>query len=485
MTRPVVALCIVGAALAAVLGGAEATRADGRTRYSAPATEQVPVESTDLVCPRTAASTGATNRLALVAPAHIGDGIAEVRSRDPLKPLPPLRLSAGGTAAVVEPRLVAVEPIVAAQGSLASGVVADAALRVDDGPFRGIYGGRCVAPATQFWFAGASTKAGRIALLTLTNLDPLPATVDVVIYSVKGVVDAPPGRGLTIPPGTAKTIALDTLAPDENYLLVHVEAKAGRVGAFLLQRIAYAGTPGGVDYIPPVDAPALSSVVPGLPNGTGYRRVVLANPGEDDATAKLTLITSDGSFVPDGLDAVTVSAGSTREVDVTGPLAQQAAALQVDADQPLVVSSMADTGPRLRRIGEFAFTAAVPPLDGPTPVGITTIGRAQSTIFLSAPRGGGTVLVTTLAVGGGTAAPARRVVVPQGRTVSVDLPPQQDTPYSVVLEQVSGSGPIYAARELLELGARGPLYTIEPVRSGRGTALLRPVVADVTAGLPR
>lgn len=485
MTRPVVALCLVGAALAAVIGGAEATRPDSRGHRLVAATEQVPVESANLVCPRTAESTGATNRLALVAPAHIGTGSAEVRSRDPKRPLPPLRLTAAGTAAVVDPRLVAVEPIVEASGSLASGVVADAALRVDDGLFRGIFGGRCVAPATHFWFAGASTKAGRIALLTLTNVDPLPATVDVTFHSGKGQIDAPPARGLTIPPGRVKTIALDTVVPDENYILVHVEARAGRVGAFLLQRIAYASTPGGVDYIPSVDGPTVSSVVPGLPNGTGYRRVVLANPGEDDATAKVTLITSDGSFVPDGLDAVTVDAGSTREVDVTVPLAQQAGAVQVDSDQPLVVSSMADTGPRLRRIGEFAFSAAVPPLDGPTPVGITTIGRGQSTIFLSAPAGGGTVLVTTLGVGGAEISKPQKVVVAPGRTVSVDLPPQTTAAYSVVLEQIAGSGRIYAARELLELGARGPLYTIEPVRSGRGTALLRPVVADVRAGLPR
>lgn len=485
MIRPVVVLCVVGAVLAAVIGGAEATRPDRHDVRAVPAPEQVPVESADLVCPRTAESTGATNRLALVAPAHVGTGSAEVRSRDPKRPLPRLRLTAAGTASVVDPRLVAVEPIVEAAGTLASGVVADAALRVDDGPFRGIYGGRCVAPATQFWFAGASTKAGRIAILTLTNVDPLPATVDVTFNSPKGPIDAPPARGVTVAPGTVKTIALDTVVPDESYLLVHVAARAGRVGAFLLQRFAYAGTPGGVDYIPSVDGPTLSSVVPGMPNGTGYRRVVLGNPGEDDATAKLTLVTSDGSFVPDGLDAITVAAGSTREVDVTLPLAQQAGAVKVDSDQPLIVSSMADTGPRIRRIGEFAFSAAVPPLEGPTPVGVTTIGRGRSTIFLSAPASAGTVLVTTLGVGGVQISAPQRVVVGAGRTVSIELPEQTSVPFSVVLEQVSGAGSIYAARELLELGARGPLYTIEPVRSGRGTALLRPVVADVTASLPR
>jgi hypothetical protein len=67
----------------------------------------------------------------------------------------------------------------------------------------------------------------------------------------------------------------------------------------------------------------------------------------------------------------------------------------------------------------------------------------------------------------------------------VELPPPGSVNFAAVLEVVEGTDPIFAARELLELGARGPLYTIEPVRSGRGTALLRPVLADVRVSQPQ
>jgi hypothetical protein len=172
-------------------------------------------------------------------------------------------------------------------------------------------------------------------------------------------------------------------------------------------------------------------------------------------------------------------------VDVTEALAQQAGAVKVDSELPVVVSAVADTGPRVNRIGEFAWTSAVAPLEGPTPVGVTTLVRAQSTIFLSAPGDGGTVLVTTVGANGRPVAPPRRVVVASGRTVSVELPPPGSVNFAAVLEVVEGTDPIFAARELLELGARGPLYTIEPVRSGRGTALLRAVLADVRVSQPQ
>jgi hypothetical protein len=475
-----VAFCLVAAAIAALVGGADATRPHhGVERQVAAAPEQVPVESASLVCPRTSGSSGGSNRLALVAPAHVGTGVAQLRSRDPRTPLPRLALDAAGTASVVDSRLVAAEPVVTATGTLASGIVADTVLRVDDGPSRGILGGRCVAPATEFWFLGAATSVGRQSSLTLTNVDPLPAVVDVSFTAPKGPVNAPTSRGITIGPGQARTIHLETVAPGEGYLLVHISARAGRVGAFLLQHVLYANAPGGADFIPPVISPELVSVVPGLPNGIGFRRVVIGNPGADDATVKLTLVTSDGSFVPAGLESVSMAGHSTKMIDVTEPLAQQSGAVRVESDQPVVVSAVADTGPRLRNFGEFAWSAAVPPLEGPTPVGVTTIARGRSTIFLSAPSAGGTVLVTTLGVGGAVISPPRRIGVGAGRTVAVDLPPQTSAAFSVVLELVQGAGPVYAARELLELGARGPLYTIEPVVSGRGLAVLRPVVADL------
>lgn len=481
MTRPVVALCVVGAALTALVGGAQATRpSHGLEQTAVSVPRQVPVEGSHLVCPRTAASTGATNRLALVAPASVGTGRAELTSRDPKKPLPPLALNVAGSAAIADARLVGVEPIVTATGTLASGVVADFAQRVDDGPFRGILGARCVAPATEFWFVGAATKVGRFANLTLTNVDPLPATVDVTFAGSRGPVQAPTSRGLTIAPGQSRTLHLEEVVPDEGYLLVHVSARAGRVGAFLLQRLLHANAPGGVDYIPPVDTPATTSVVPGLPNGTGFRKVMLGNPGIDDATVKLTLVTSDGSFVPEGMAEISVPAGSTRSVDITEPLAQQAGSVKLDSDVPIVVSALADTGPRLRGIGELAWTAAVAPLEGPTPVGVTTISKGTSTVFLSAPSEGATVLVTTLGAGGVAIQAPKRVVVAAGRTVSIELPAATTAPFAAVLEVVDGAGPVYAARELLELGGRGPLYSIEPVRSGRGTALLRPVRADLS-----
>ena len=65
------------------------------------------------------------------------------------------------------------------------------------------------------------------------------------------------------------------------------------------------------EWLPRQLAPALTNQLLGLPEGPGDRTLQLANPGDDMVRAEIKVVTGDTSFVPNGLEPVSVPPGST------------------------------------------------------------------------------------------------------------------------------------------------------------------------------
>jgi hypothetical protein len=500
MRRPALALALVVAVLAITVGVAERVGSSAITPGGSSVTAAVaPVVGARLVCPdvasRKVGQIDRTTRLGVGTPATTPPGapasgsivvtrLAELGSAT-ARPLLTLKARGAGATALGGP--AGGDLVVDATGALAPGLSADVLDRRDGGPYRGLDGVACAAPSGEAWALGASTTVGQHTELRLTNTDDLPALVDIKLFGTKGPVNAKAGIGVGIGPRTTRTIHLETLAPDERLLLIQVQVRSGRVATSVRVQAQQAATPQGVDWLPLAAAPSTHTVVPGIGGGAGPRRLVLANPGNIDATASISVELGSGEFVPRGLSAVTVPAGALLAIDITKPLARAAGAVAVTADQPLVSAVSMSTGPRVNGYAEFAWTASAPKLTNPATVVVNFVHGRVSRLLLTAPETSGAVRITTLTGIGPSPTKSATVRIPAGRTIEVALTSFARFPDNLVgltVAPVSGSGPVYAARVTAENGTRSGLLTVLPLVAAPEVRLVRPAVADLHAGLP-
>ncbi len=376
--------------------------------------------------------------------------------------------------------------VFSASGVLAAGLEAEQVTRGEAGRDRGLAGLRCNAPRTEAWFLGGATQTGDESILVLANVDDTPSTVDVTLFTAKGAADPRPGQGITIEPHTRQIISLDTFAPDRGLLAVHVLSRRGRVAAGLRYSRVEGLTPVGVEWIPQSVPPATRVVVPGIPQGgNGQRTILITNPGTDDTTVAVQITTADAQFVPTGLDHLVVPAGTTVTARLDNESRSSAIAATVVSDgAPVLAGGMVRDAQSGSPIREIAYTAGSLPLSGPALLTDLVINRpTESTLILSAPKEGATVLVTPIRVLGTVGAlPApKSVKIAGGRTATLRLstfyPPGADAKLALEVRPLPGSGPVYAARYLREHGAHGPLTTLLDLQ-GPAQLVGRPVVAQ-------
>ena len=381
---------------------------------------------------------------------------------------------------------------VTARGPLAAGLELEQITRGEGGSSRGLAGLRCEAPKTEAWFVGGSTQVGDSLTLVMANPDDTPALVDVVAWTSDGPADPRPGRGITIPGRRRAAFPLDQIAPDKEWLAVHVIVQRGRVAAAVRHARLDGHTPKGVEWVPQAQPPATTVVVPGLPQGPGRRILSVTNPGLDPTIVSFQLTTPDGQFIPTGMDALEVPAGTTLATELA-PLTDKypATVKIVSAGGPVVAGAFIydlQEGP----VREIAYAGSALPLSGPALLTDLVINRpTESTLLLTALGAEATVDVTPVPIVGieGPLPPPKRVTVPGGRTttlkLSTFLPPGATGRLAVEVRPIPGSAPIYAARYLREHGATGPLTTMLDLQGAAQRVPLLPVMRDPLVAVTR
>lgn len=442
-----------------------------------PVPQQLPVVAATAVCPdlRQDGDRAATavTAAALGAPAFAAGRVGATSA--PLPAAPVVRDLGAGTMGPFA---------VTATGDGAGGLVVEQATRATGGAERGVAALTCPAPATSSWFVGGATVVGSESVLLLVNLEDVAALVDVRVWTGEGPADPRPGRGVSVPPRGRLAVPLDRLAPDRDLLALHVQVTRGRVASALRIVRSDGRTPLGTDWVPPAQPPAAELVVPGLPQGRGRRTALLTNPTDTDAVAQVELTTGDGQYVPPGLEAVPVPAGTSVSVDLSEQLAGTGAAVRVRSDGAPLLGGAVVVDQQDGPVREIAYSAATLPLDSPTLLADVRLSPASEvTLLLSAVDGDAVVLLRPLAAPGELPA-AQRVEVPAASTVAVRLsrflPPRSTG--SLALEVRPLSGQVHGARYSLERGSRGPLTTLLPLTPSRLTATRPVVVADPGAG---
>ena len=406
---------------------------------------QRPVTSTTLVCPgrpvgldgRPARRVSTSVSLGLAPPSVLAAGQGSEGSDGSDGPTSRVRVRSGNEvttpAAPPRGRLTPVARGAAdlrLDGSAAAGAFAGRVDRVGGGAGGALAVASCSAPRASWWFTGAGADLDHASTLTLANPGDGPAEVDVRVLGGSGEVETPGATGLTVRPGETTTLSLLELAPQQREIALHVVASRGLVVASVSDALtAGAGSPVGSEWLPSSGSPRRTVLLAGLQsNGSGPRRLVVANPGGRQALVRLAASSPTGRFVPSGFPEITVAPGSVTSVDVGALPFDRVGALALRSNVPV-------TGVvRTAEAGDLSYAAPLTALPGPA--AWATVARAGQVLSLTGgPSMPAVAQLETYGADGRAGRPRRFRLAP-GATVRTDVP---STTRLLLLRPLSGS----------------------------------------------
>lgn len=316
-------------------------------------------------------------------------------------------------------------PVLDASGEVAAGLFGFQANRL--GPASAV--GACVAPRAEWWFAGGGAGLDHLSELVMTNVDPGPAVVDIRVHGADGEIETIGTRGVTIAPGETTRLALADAAPQNDEVVVHVQASRGRVAAAVSDRFApKPAGPSGLEWLVAADQPDRHLRLSGLPGQADSRTLLVGNPTDREALVDLQVSGSRGSFVPTGFQTFSVPPGSVRSLDVTDLFAgKEATSLRVASQVPVVATVRSVQG------SDASYAGPVVPLEDSAAVPV--VDGSRTTIQLSAGARGGAARVTGYSRTG-TATGEDEVTIDPAATTTWQ--PAKGTAY-VVVAPVSGT----------------------------------------------
>lgn len=323
-------------------------------------------------------------------------------------------------------------------------------------------GAGCAAPRPTWWFFGAGGGIDHSSVLFLSNAEEGPAVVDVRLHGATGNVDEAATRGITLVPGETRRIPLAEVAPGSDELTVEVVSTRGRVAAHVLDVVA---TPGGRgrEWLPEAAAPGEDVVLPGVAAGADRVRLLVTNPGVEQALVDLQLLTESGAFVPLGNEQLSVPPGAVRRLDLTDELDGRAGAVRLRSETPVAGAV------RVSVAGDTGYATTVDPLEGAA--GVALVGDRSE---LQVASGDDPVsLMVLMHDAEGRQLLRRAVTVPPAGLLRVPAP--ADAAYAVLLPR-SGGGHVAAVHT--RPGVAGRPASVLP------TTLLRPVVLPWTGQSP-
>jgi Family of unknown function (DUF5719) len=355
-----------------------------------------------------------------------------------------------------------------------------------DGDLQGTAAANCLQPSNDQWLAGAGTTVGRTSVLVLTNASTTPATVSLELFGTGGQIQAPGSRGLLVAPGTSRPVVLAGLAPGEAQLSVHVRSAGGPVAAVIQQSVLRGLTPGGVDFIAPGAAPAVTQVMTGvdiqdprqvaaLTGKSGYEdagpALQLTVPGPSDAVVEVKLYGRDGQkALPNG-GVMTAKAGTVTEIPLAGVPAGHYTVV-ASSDVTFVAATRITRGVQDTRAVDVAWAASGVRLGSQHVVPVPQGGQRH--LVFGALDNRATITYSAITADGKVRA-ASTADIAGGTTASIAIPEKVEDS-DLVGYVVSASGDAAYGALLLQQGGRDDVSSLAflPAAAGQETVPVTP-----------
>ncbi len=197
----------------------------------------------------------------------------------------------------------------------------------------------CPEPRASWWFVGAGGAVIHDTVLRITNPRTGAAVVDVDVFGQFGPVEAPGLRGITVPPGTTRTIDLGEAAPSTGNLAVRIVAKRGLVAASAADQfnVGVIGTQAR-EWLPAQSAPSTATTVTGLPPKADVASLMVVNPGTVEAVAEIRIVGKTGTFSPKKFKPFTIAPQSVATIPVKSVLDGSSLAIRVISERRLTAT---------------------------------------------------------------------------------------------------------------------------------------------------
>jgi hypothetical protein len=212
------------------------------------------------------------------------------------------------------------------------------------------------------------TTRGR---LIIVNSGLSDAVVDIESFTENG---KQPLRTLNVVSKNYLVIPLDSLAPGDRTLTVHVAPRSGRINAFMIDEQGKGLKTLGGDLVNPAVTASKNVVIPAIPNQNAKNSPALPHtlrvlsPGDVDANVTVEVLSADGVFVPVGLTSRSISAGIVTEFELDPNITSNVLAVRITASEPVVASVKSTVVVTGRK--DFVWSSAAPEL-APLTIAVT------------------------------------------------------------------------------------------------------------------
>ena len=240
-------------------------------------------------------------------------------------------------------------------------------------------GALCTGPASSQWFVGGAADVTTRGRLIIVNSGLSDAVVDVESFTENG---KQPLRTLNVVSKNYMVIPLDSLAPGDKTLTVHVAPRSGRINAFMIDEQGKGLKALGGDLVNPATTARKNVVIPAIPNQNSRNTPALPHtlrilsPGDVDANVTVEVMSGDGVFVPVGFTSRSISAGIVTEFALDPNITSNVMAVRVTASEPVVAAVKSTVVVSGRK--DFVWSTAAPEL---TPLTIAVTGLTPFVSF--------------------------------------------------------------------------------------------------------
>jgi hypothetical protein len=252
---------------------------------------------------------------------------------------------------------------------------------------KGVWAGASICSSSQSeqWFVGGAADVTSKGRLILVNSGLSAASVDIEVWNEIGLQ---PTKAISIKANSYLELGVDSLAPGSQSLVIKTITRAGRVTSYMVDERGRGLRALGGDIINSTSKASKEVFIPAITHTVrkvGSKTVELPHalrvlvPGEIDARITVSVFSTDGSFIPAGLEGKVVKSGSVATLDLNPNLPASKFGIRITSDEPIVASVFSPTISEGK--SDFIWSTAANELK---PSVFSVAGLAPQLIFIGA-----------------------------------------------------------------------------------------------------